>query len=85
MTTKTIPRAAASWLAGVTLVGLTLMTWRVSGHESSAYVLAGLACVKVLVIGAIFLELDRSHPRWAAMFVAYFATLLASAAWLIAG
>jgi hypothetical protein len=46
------------------LLLLTLSTWGVYEAELGAAGLAALALLKVLVIGAVFLELDRSWPIW---------------------
>ena len=47
------------------LLLLTLSTWGVYEADAGAAGLAALALLKVLVIGAVFLELDRSWPAWA--------------------
>ena len=82
----TLPsRAVASWLACAVLLGLTMASWSAAGHRASPWTLAALALLKVSIIGAVFLELDRSRRLWALIFLSYFAAVLASAAWLIAG
>lgn len=78
-------RSIASWFACASLIGLTMLTWRVASDADSAAALGGLALLKISIIGAVFLELDRSRPAWALLFVGYFAAILAGAVWLIAG
>lgn len=54
-------RGTVAHLALGLLLLLTLATWRAEG----AVVLAVVAALKIAVIGAVFLELDRAWPGWA--------------------
>ena len=53
----------AAVATGVLLL-LTLGTAALIEHDAPAWVLAGNACLKVAVIGWVFLELDRAWPLW---------------------
>jgi len=67
-------------LAFVTLLLLTLASWQLA---ESAWLVAGLALVKVLVVGLVFLELGRSHPLWALLFASAIGATLGLSAALI--
>lgn len=78
-------RRHVSWLACALLLVLTFVTWHLTERNPSAWTVAGLALLKISVIGAVFLELDRSRRRWALAFVLYFTIVLSTAGWLISG
>ena len=54
-------RGTVAHLALGLLLLLTLATWCAEG----AVVLAAVAALKIAVIGAVFLDLDRAWPGWA--------------------
>ncbi len=47
------------------LFALTGAFWLVGEQHGSAALFAGIAGLKAAIIGAVFLELDCSHPMWA--------------------
>ncbi len=73
-------RTATATIAFGALVLLTLLTWQVA---ESPWMLAAVASGKVLVIGAVFLELRFSRPVWGAVFLAAMALVLSVSAWLV--
>lgn len=60
-------RALLAFVATAALVLLTLATGVLVEHQASAWALAGNACLKVALIGWVFLELDRAWPLWAGL------------------
>lgn len=57
-------RRVAAFVALVVLLGLTGLTWLLlEGSAGPGSILAVAAC-KAVVIGVVFLELDRAHPGW---------------------
>jgi len=74
-------RTTIATVAFASLVLLTLLTWQVA---ESPWMLASVAFLKVLVIGAVFLELRFSRPVWGAAFLAAMALVLSVSAWLVA-
>ena len=58
--TRSLVGAAATAL----LLGLSILSFQLAEGEGNGAALAGLALVKVAVIGAVFLELDRAWPPW---------------------
>jgi hypothetical protein len=69
-------RAAQARIAVAALVGLTAASWWLTEDGASAWVLAGLSLLKVAVVGAVFLELLRSWPGWAAISMVLVALVL---------
>ncbi|MCK6504882.1 hypothetical protein L6R53_16035 [Myxococcota bacterium] len=61
------PRVPLAAVATAALVLLTLATGYLFEHHASPWALAGNACLKVALIGWVFLELDRAWPVWAAL------------------
>lgn len=54
--------------ATIALIALFVLTgafWLVGEQHGSPALFAGIAALKAAIIGAVFLELDRSHPMWA--------------------
>ncbi len=58
-------RTRLSVLALLVLLGLTGAMWVLADDQSSAAALATVAAFKIVVIGAVFLELDHAWPGWA--------------------
>lgn len=52
-------------IALVALLALTGAFWFVGEAHGSAALFAGIAGLKAAIIGAVFLEMNRSHPMWA--------------------
>ena len=60
-----------SWLARgalVALLVLTLASWWLADQGESAGLVLGAAMLKVVVVGAVFLELTRSYPVWGLLY-----------------
>jgi hypothetical protein len=57
--------------ARATILALLLLTWG-TGEADDAGVLAVLSYLKMVLIGLVFLELDRA-PRWAGLLAAVLA------------
>ncbi len=76
-------RNTAAWIAFVVLTALTLVTWQLGDAGASAWLLAGVAWVKVLVIGVVFLELTRSRPVFGVLFGSGVLVVLAASAGLV--
>ena len=57
-------RAVVSMAATAGLLFLTLVTGYLVEQAASSWAIAGVACLKVAIIGVVFLELDRSQPLW---------------------
>ncbi len=74
-----------SFIALVALVGLTLATWQLADGGASPWVLGTVAMAKVIVIGAVFLELPRSWPGWAALYGSGALVVLGLSAFFISG
>lgn len=74
-------RGLVAPLALLLLLGLTLATWRAEG----AGLLAAVAALKIAVIGAVFLELDRSWPGWGALTGGVIGAVLAGAVLAMGG
>lgn len=58
-------RTLVSVLALVVLLGLTGAMWALADGRISTTGLATMAALKIIVVGAVFLELDRAWPGWA--------------------
>ncbi len=78
-------RNTAAWIAFAVLSALTLVTWQLGETGASAWLLAGVAWVKVLVIGAVFLELTRSRPVFGLLFGSGVLVVLVASAGLVIG
>ena len=76
-------RNITSFAAFFALVGLTLVTWWLADSGASAWLLAGVAAVKIAIIGAVFLELVRAWPVWSLISAAVVAAVLVGAAGLV--
>lgn len=79
------PRATLAAIATVALILLTLATGYLFEHDASPWALAGNACLKVALIGWVFLELDRAWPLWAALVATGTAGVAFGAAGLMGG
>ena len=62
-------RSTLAFLALAMLLGLTLATWGLADRQAANWTLALVAVLKVGVIGAVFLELDRAWLGWALLLV----------------
>ncbi len=78
-------RRAAAIVALVILLALTGAIWMFSSAESNPIPTAAGAFAKALVIGFVFLELDRSKRRWALLYTALIGLVCAAAALIIGG
>ncbi|MCB9663568.1 MAG: cytochrome C oxidase subunit IV family protein [Alphaproteobacteria bacterium] len=70
-------------LAFLSLLGLTALTAFVLEASASPALVLGIAVVKTGVIGAVFLELDRAHPGWSALAVAFVVGLAGGMVWCL--
>ncbi|MFT7519529.1 MAG: hypothetical protein ACI9MC_001671 [Kiritimatiellia bacterium] len=73
----------ASTGAGVSLVLLTLLTWRLAEGDASAWFLVLVTSVKIGLIGVVFLQMLRSRPVWIPVSIAVVVGVLGGSAWLI--
>lgn len=78
-------RAVVAWIATGLLLALTLATWWVSESQLGAPALAALALLKVGVVGAVFLELDRAWPLWGVLAAFGTGVVAVGAALLVGG
>ncbi|MDP2304697.1 MAG: hypothetical protein Q8P18_01550 [Pseudomonadota bacterium] len=79
-------RTLLSVLALVVLLGLTGGMWALAdgqGSTSAAGGLAAVAALKIVVIGAVFLELDHAWPGWAVLGAAIVGVVLGGAVLLM--
>lgn len=73
-------RATLSTIAMLFLVGLTIVTWWLADTGASVWMLAGVATVKIAIVGAVFLELLRAWPVWLLLCTATVLAILGGAA-----
>lgn len=76
-------RTLLSVLALAALVGLTVALWILADGSASTGVVAAVAALKIVIIGAVYLELDRAWPGWAVASAAVVGIVLGGTVWLM--
>ncbi len=71
---------AAQSLVG--LLSLTALTTWLAEASATPWTLAGLAGLKLAVVGLVFLELGRAWPGWAVAFAGVGGAIAGGSAWL---
>lgn len=78
-------RSHVAILALAALLTLTFVLGRLVDTAGSAAAVGAVAALKVAIIGAVFLELDRSRPLWAVLAAGWIGGVLGLAAMWIGG